>query len=144
MKTICNSRFIIMWVKLLPLCLSEGTPYLESGISLFSADPESDPSTDRAPEPAYISSMPTSTSALKLPQFQAEESAKSTATVHTANTAGYNKREDSVDREKPKVISSTKRVNRRISMVASGLTPKEFVSVFMYLPNDRDFLTYCK
>nr|XP_035951401.1 breast cancer type 1 susceptibility protein isoform X7 [Halichoerus grypus] len=119
----------------------EGTPYLESGISLFSADPESDPSTDRAPEPAHISSMPTSTSALKLPQFQAEESAKSTATVHTANTAGYNKREDSVDREKPKVISSTKRVNRRISMVASGLTPKEFMLVHKFARKHHITLT---
>ncbi|XP_035951403.2 breast cancer type 1 susceptibility protein isoform X6 [Halichoerus grypus] len=119
----------------------EGTPYLKSGISLFSADPESDPSTDRAPEPAHISSMPTSTSALKLPQFQAEESAKSTATVHTANTAGYNKREDSVDREKPKVISSTKRVNRRISMVASGLTPKEFMLVHKFARKHHITLT---
>ncbi|XP_021537334.1 breast cancer type 1 susceptibility protein isoform X3 [Neomonachus schauinslandi] len=119
----------------------EGTPYLESGISLFSADPESDPSTDRAPEPAHISSMPTSASALKLPQFQAEESAKSTATVHTANTAGYNKREDSVGREKPKVISSTKRVNRRISMVASGLTPKEFMLVHKFARKHHITLT---
>ncbi|XP_034883101.1 breast cancer type 1 susceptibility protein isoform X2 [Mirounga leonina] len=119
----------------------EGTPYLESGISLFSADPESDPSTDRAPEPAHISSMPTSTSALKLPLFQAEESAKSTATVHTANTAGYNKREDSVGREKPKVVSSTKRVNRRISMVASGLTPKEFMLVHKFARKHHITLT---
>lgn len=80
--------------------------------------------------------MPTSTSALKLPQFQVEESAKSTAAVHVANTAGYNKREDTVGREKPEVISSVKKINGAISMVASGLTPKEFVSVFMYLPND--------
>lgn len=115
-------------------CFSEGTPYLESGISLFD-DPESDASTDRAPEPAHVSRMPAATSALKLPQFQVEESAKSTAAVHIANTAGYDKREDSVGREKPEVISSIKRVNRRISMVASGLTPKECVSVFMYFPN---------
>ncbi|XP_029782721.1 breast cancer type 1 susceptibility protein isoform X2 [Suricata suricatta] len=100
----------------------ERTPYFESGISLFSDDPESDPSVDRDPEPVHASSMPTLTSDLKLPQFQVEESAKSTAVVHIANTAGYNK-------EKPEVISSTKKVNKRISMVASGLTPKELMLV---------------
>ncbi|XP_077611371.1 breast cancer type 1 susceptibility protein isoform X2 [Crocuta crocuta] len=107
----------------------EGTPYFESGICLFSDDPESDPSVDRAPEPVHVSSMPASTPALKLPQFQVEESAKSTAAVHITNTAGYNKREDIVSKEKPEVTSSTKRVNKRISMVASGLTPKEFMLV---------------
>ncbi|XP_004410652.1 PREDICTED: breast cancer type 1 susceptibility protein isoform X4 [Odobenus rosmarus divergens] len=119
----------------------EGTPYLESGISLFSDDPESDPSTDRAPEPAIISSMPTSISALKLPHFQAEESAKSTATFHIASTAGYNTREDSVGTVKPEVISSIKRVNRRISMVASGLTPKEFMLVHKFARKHHITLT---
>ncbi|XP_027480372.1 breast cancer type 1 susceptibility protein isoform X6 [Zalophus californianus] len=119
----------------------EGTPYLESGISLFSDDPESNPSTDRAPEPAHISSMPTSTSALKLPHFQAEESAKSTATFHIASTAGYNTREDSVGTVKPEVISSIKRVNRRISMVASGLTPKEFMLVHKFARKHHITLT---
>uniref|UniRef100_A0A452VM94 Breast cancer type 1 susceptibility protein homolog n=1 Tax=Ursus maritimus TaxID=29073 RepID=A0A452VM94_URSMA len=119
----------------------EGTPYLESGISLFSDDPESDPSADRAPEPAHVSSMPTSTSALKLPQFQVEESAKSTAAVDVANTAGYNKREDTVGREKPEVISSVKRINRTISMVASGLTPKEFMLVEKFAKKHHIALT---
>ncbi|XP_047562028.1 breast cancer type 1 susceptibility protein isoform X3 [Lutra lutra] len=119
----------------------EGTPYLESGISLFSDDPESDASTDRAPEPAHVNSMPAATSALKLPQFQVEESAKSTAAVHIANTAGYDKREDSVGREKPEVISSIKRVNRRISMVASGLTPKECMLVHKFARKHHITLT---
>ncbi|XP_034497021.1 breast cancer type 1 susceptibility protein isoform X8 [Ailuropoda melanoleuca] len=119
----------------------EGTPYLESGISLFSDDPESDPSADRAPEPAHVSSMPTSTSALKLPQFQVEESAKSTAAVHVANTAGYNKREDTVGREKPEVISSVKKINGAISMVASGLTPKEFMLVQKFAKKHHIALT---
>ncbi|XP_022365458.1 breast cancer type 1 susceptibility protein isoform X2 [Enhydra lutris kenyoni] len=119
----------------------EGTPYLESGISLFSDDPESDASTDRAPEPAHVNSMPAATSALKLPQFQVEESAKSTAAVHIANTAGYDKREDSVGREKPEVISSIKRVNRRISMVASGLTPKECMLVHKFAKKHHITLT---
>nr|XP_017511774.2 LOW QUALITY PROTEIN: breast cancer type 1 susceptibility protein [Manis javanica] len=107
----------------------EGSPYLESGISLFSDDPESDPSEDRAPELAHVCSKTTSTSALKLPQFQVEESAKSPATAHTINTARYTVREESMNREKPEVLSSTKRVSNRMSVVASGLTPKEFMLV---------------
>uniref|UniRef100_A0A8C9D4W0 Breast cancer type 1 susceptibility protein homolog n=1 Tax=Panthera leo TaxID=9689 RepID=A0A8C9D4W0_PANLE len=119
----------------------EGTPYFESGISLFSDDPESDLSVDRAPEPVHVSSMPTSTSALKLPQFQVEESAKSTAAVHITNTAGYNKREDIEGKEKPETMSSTKRVNKRISMVASGLTPKELVLVQKFARRHQITLT---
>ncbi|XP_010967242.1 breast cancer type 1 susceptibility protein isoform X4 [Camelus ferus] len=104
----------------------EGTPYLKSGISLFSDDPASNPSEDRAPN---VCSMPSSTSALKLPQFQVEESAESPAAAHTTKTAGCNVREESVSREKPEVVSSPKRGNKRISMVASGLTPKELMLV---------------
>nr|KAF6454911.1 BRCA1 DNA repair associated [Rousettus aegyptiacus] len=117
----------------------EGTPYLESGVSLFSDDPQSDPSEDRAPEPAYVCSMPASTSALKLPQFQVEESAKSPAAAHT-NTVGYNVREESVSKN-PEVISSTKRVNKRISMVASGLTHKEFMLVHKFARKHHITLT---
>ncbi|XP_006924625.1 breast cancer type 1 susceptibility protein isoform X1 [Pteropus alecto] len=117
----------------------EGTPYLESGVSLFSDDPQSDPSEDRAPEPAYVCSMPASTSALKLPQFQVQESAKSPAAAHT-NTVGYNVREESVSK-KPEVISSTKRVNKRISMVASGLTHKEFMLVHKFARKHHITLT---
>ncbi|XP_059763245.1 breast cancer type 1 susceptibility protein [Balaenoptera ricei] len=119
----------------------EGTPYLESGISLFSDDPESDPSEDRAPEPAHVCSMPPSASALKLPQFQVEESARSPAAAHTTNTAGYNVREESVSREKPELISSTQRGNKRISMVASGLTPEEFVLVHKFARKHHITLT---
>ncbi|XP_057357510.1 LOW QUALITY PROTEIN: breast cancer type 1 susceptibility protein [Manis pentadactyla] len=109
----------------------EGSPYLESGISLFD-DPESDPSEDRAPELARVCSRTASTSALKLPQFQVEESAKSPAAAHTINTARYNVREESMNREKPEVVSSTKRVSNRMSVVASGLTPKEFMLVHKF------------
>lgn len=119
----------------------EGTPYLESEISLFSDDPEFDPSEDRAPEPAHVCSMPTSTSALKLPQFQVEEPAKSPAAAHTTNTAEYNVREKSVSREKPEVISSAQRVNKRISMVASGLTPKELALVRKFARKHHIVLT---
>lgn len=119
----------------------EGTPYLKSGISLFSDDPEFDLSEDRAPEPVYVCSMPTSTSALKLPQFQIEEPAKSPAAAHTTNTAEYNVRGESVSREKPEVISSAQRVNKRISMVASGLTPKELVLVHKFARKHHIVLT---
>lgn len=87
--------------------------------------------------------MPASTSALKLPQFQVEESAKSPAAAHT-NTVGYNVKEESVSKN-PEVISSTKRVNKRISMVASGLTHKEFVSVSICVSlMAKTSLTYCR
>ncbi|XP_029068347.1 breast cancer type 1 susceptibility protein isoform X10 [Monodon monoceros] len=119
----------------------EGTPYLESGISLFSDDPESDPSEDRTPEPAHVCSMPPSASVLKLPQFQVVESARSPAAAHATNTAGYNVREESVSREKPELIPSTQRGNKRISMVASGLTPKEFVLVHKFARKHHITLT---
>ncbi|XP_074176367.1 breast cancer type 1 susceptibility protein isoform X1 [Rhinolophus sinicus] len=115
----------------------EGTPDLKSGISLFSDDLESHPSEDKAPEPAHVYSVPTSTSTLKLPQFQVEEFAKSPAAAHTTNTV----RQKSVSREKPKVISSTKRVSKRLSMVASGLTPKELGLVHKFARKHHIVLT---
>ncbi|KAB0364414.1 hypothetical protein FD754_008570, partial [Muntiacus muntjak] len=113
----------------LPRQDEEGTPYLKSGISLFSHDLESDPSEDRAPEPAHVHSMPPSASAPKLSQFQVEESTKNPAATHITNTTGCNLREESVSKEKPEVISSTERSNKRLSLVASGLTPKELMLV---------------
>ncbi|KAG8512859.1 Breast cancer type 1 susceptibility protein [Galemys pyrenaicus] len=109
-----------------------GTPYLESGISLFSSDPESEPSEDRAPAPTHVCSLPASTFPLKLPPFQGAEYAKSQTAAHFPNTAGYNARKESVSPEKPEVLSSTNRVNKRVSMVASGLTPKEFMLVHKF------------
>ncbi|XP_057570375.1 LOW QUALITY PROTEIN: breast cancer type 1 susceptibility protein [Hippopotamus amphibius kiboko] len=130
----------LMQQSYLPRQDSEGTPYLESGISLFSDDPESDPSEDRAAEPAHVCSMPPSTSALKLPQFQVEESAKSPAAAHTTNAAECNMKEEGMSREKPEVVSSTKKDNR-ISMVASGLTPKEFALVHKFARKHHITLT---
>ncbi|XP_011785318.1 PREDICTED: breast cancer type 1 susceptibility protein [Colobus angolensis palliatus] len=111
---------------------SEGTPYLESGISLFSDDPESDPSEDRALESAHVGSIPSSTSALKVPQWQVAKSAQSPAAAHNTNTAEYNAMEESVSREKPKLTASTERVNKRMSLVVSGLTPEEFMLVYKF------------
>ncbi|XP_059733751.1 breast cancer type 1 susceptibility protein homolog isoform X8 [Bos taurus] len=113
----------------LPRQDQEGTPYLKSGISLFSHEPESDPSEDRAAEPAHVHSMPPSASALKLSQFRVEESTKNPAAAHIANTTRCNLREESMSKEKPEVISSTERSKKRLSMVASGLTPKELMLV---------------
>ncbi|XP_036307090.1 breast cancer type 1 susceptibility protein isoform X2 [Pipistrellus kuhlii] len=108
----------------------EESPYVQSGISLFSDDPESDPPEDRAPESAHVCSMPTSTSALKLPQFQVE-SAESPAATHTTNAAGYDVKEESASREKPEVTPSAK-TGKGISVVASGLTPKELMRVHKF------------
>ncbi|PNJ06970.1 BRCA1 isoform 13 [Pongo abelii] len=119
----------------------EGTPYLESGISLFSDDPESDPSEDRAPESAHVGSIPSSTSALKVPQLKVAESAQSPAAAQTTNTAGYNAMEESVSREKPELTASTERVNKRMSMVVSGLTPEEFMLVYKFARKHHITLT---
>ncbi|XP_008570143.1 PREDICTED: breast cancer type 1 susceptibility protein [Galeopterus variegatus] len=119
----------------------EGTPYLESGISLFSDDPESDPPADQAPGSAHICSMPPSNSALKLPQAQVAESANSPAAPHTTNMAGYDVSEENVSREKPELTSSTEGINKRISMVVSGLTPKEFMLVHKFARKHHITLT---
>ncbi|XP_063485128.1 breast cancer type 1 susceptibility protein isoform X10 [Symphalangus syndactylus] len=119
----------------------EGTPYLESGISLFSDDSESDPSADRAPESAHVGNIPSSTSALKVPQLKVAESAQSPAAAHTTNTAGYNAMEESVSREKPELTASTERVNKRMSMVVSGLTPEEFMLVYNFARKHHITLT---
>ncbi|XP_003414318.3 breast cancer type 1 susceptibility protein [Loxodonta africana] len=125
----------------LPLQDLEGTPCLESGVSLFSDDPESDPSEDRAPDPAHVCSSPASSSALKLPQFQVAESASDSADAHTNNTTAYNAREESVNKETPGVTSSAERANRRASMVASGLTQKEFMLVHKFARKHHCTLT---
>lgn len=111
----------------LPTQDTEGTPYLESGISLFS-DPESAPAEDRAPGPAPVCSSPDSRSTLKLPQFQVAESVQSPAN----DSAGCSSKEESLSLDKPESISSTERINKGISMVVSGLTPKEFMLVHKF------------
>ncbi|XP_054544738.1 breast cancer type 1 susceptibility protein isoform X8 [Talpa occidentalis] len=112
----------------------EGTPHLESGTSLFSNDPESELSEERASAPAHVCSLPASTFTLKLPPFQGAEFAKSQAVVHIPNTAGYNAREERISLEKH-------RVNKRIFMVASGLTPKEFMLVHKFARKHHITLT---
>ncbi|XP_006832763.1 PREDICTED: breast cancer type 1 susceptibility protein homolog isoform X1 [Chrysochloris asiatica] len=119
----------------------ERTPCLESGVSLFSDNPESDPSEDRAPDPTDVCSMPSSSSALKLPQLQVVESANSSADTHTTNPARNDVREESVSRKKPGALSSTEMVNKRISMVASGLTQKEFMLVHKFARKHHCTLT---
>uniref|UniRef100_A0A2K5QN40 Breast cancer type 1 susceptibility protein homolog n=1 Tax=Cebus imitator TaxID=2715852 RepID=A0A2K5QN40_CEBIM len=119
----------------------EGTPYLESGISLFSDDPESDPSEDRAPESSHAGSVPSSTSTFKVPQFQVAECAKSLAAPHATNTAGHNAMDESVSRKKLELAASTEGANKRMSMVVSGLTPEEFVLVYKFARKHHITLT---
>ncbi|XP_058531377.1 breast cancer type 1 susceptibility protein [Ochotona princeps] len=97
----------------LPTQETEGTSYLESGISLFD-DPEHSPE-DRAPGPAPIST-------LKLPEFEVAEFSKGSAT----ESAGYKAGKQSVRLGKPELASSTERSDKAMSMVVSGLTSKEF------------------
>ncbi|XP_075850699.1 breast cancer type 1 susceptibility protein isoform X7 [Microcebus murinus] len=115
----------------------EGTPCLESGVCLFSDDPESNPSEDKAPDSAPVCSMPASTSALKLPQFQVADSDMSLAATHNTETV----KEESMNKEKPELTSSTERVNKRISMVVSGLTPKESMLVHKFARKHHITLT---
>jgi len=89
--------------------------------------------------------MPPSASALKLSQFRVEESTKNPAAAHIANTTRCNLREESMSKEKPEVISSTERSKKRLSMVASGLTPKELVSVSRCVSlMTKPSLTFCR
>ncbi|XP_062030833.1 breast cancer type 1 susceptibility protein isoform X6 [Lepus europaeus] len=111
----------------LPTQDTEGTPCLESGISLFS-DPEPAPAEDGAPRPAHVCGSPDSRSTLKLPQFQVAESVQSPAN----DSAGCSSKEESLSLDKPESISSTERINKGISMVVSGLTPKEFMLVHKF------------
>nr|XP_045015750.1 breast cancer type 1 susceptibility protein isoform X2 [Jaculus jaculus] len=104
---------------------SEGTPYLESGISLFSNREHS----DRALEPAHVCTSPAS--ALKTSQFQAVAFSKSPPAPHAANVAV----EENMSREQPE------RVNKRISMVVSGLTAKEFMLVQKFVRKHHLTLT---
>ncbi|XP_023367010.1 breast cancer type 1 susceptibility protein [Otolemur garnettii] len=102
----------------------EATPNLESRIYLLSGNPESDPLEDRAPESAQVCSTSASASALKSSRYQTD-SGGSPATTHNTKTM----REESLSNEKPELTSSVEEsVNKRISMVVSGLTPKEWVT----------------
>ncbi|GAB1296876.1 Breast cancer type 1 susceptibility protein homolog [Apodemus speciosus] len=96
----------------------EGTPYLESGISLFSSR---GPESESPKEPAHICTTPASTSALKIFHGQVAESFRSPA----SGAPGV----EIVSKIKPALTSSKERVDREISMVVSGLTPKEVMIV---------------
>lgn len=74
--------------------------------------------------PALVCTAPASTSALKISQGQVAGSCRSPA-AGGADTAVV----EIVSKIKPEVTSSKERAERDISMVVSGLTPKEVVSV---------------
>ncbi|XP_052050634.1 breast cancer type 1 susceptibility protein isoform X2 [Apodemus sylvaticus] len=88
----------------------DGSPYLESGISLFSSR---DPESESPKEPAHVCTTPASASALKIFHGQVAESFRSPASGAT----------------RPALTSSKSRVDKEISMVVSGLTPKEVMIV---------------
>ena len=116
-----NSTFIVTSIKI--LFLAEGTPYLESGISLFSSR---DPESESPKEPARVCTTSASNSAQKISECQVSESLTSPAAAH-AHTAVV----ETESEIKPELTSSKGRANKGISMVVSGLTLKEVVSVFI-------------
>ncbi|XP_076791867.1 breast cancer type 1 susceptibility protein isoform X5 [Arvicanthis niloticus] len=99
----------------------EGTPYLESGISLFSSR---DPESESPKEPAHICTTPASTSALKIFQGQVAKSFGSPAAAGADTTVV-----GTVSKIQPELTTSTERADREIAMVVSGLTPKEVMIV---------------
>ncbi|XP_028636496.1 breast cancer type 1 susceptibility protein [Grammomys surdaster] len=98
----------------------EGTPYLESGISLFSSK---DPESESPKEPAHVCTTPASTSTLKILQGQVAESFGSPTVGADTALVGI------VSKIQPELTSSKERADREISMVVSGLTPKEVMIV---------------
>lgn len=116
-----NCTFIATSVKI--LFLAEGTPYLESGISLFSSR---DPESESPKEPAHVCTTSASNSAQKISESQVSESFTSPAADHA-----YTALVETVSEIKPELTSSKGRDNKGISMVVSGLTLKEVVSVFI-------------
>ncbi|XP_075417989.1 breast cancer type 1 susceptibility protein isoform X2 [Tenrec ecaudatus] len=99
----------------------EGSPGLDSGVSLFSDAPEA-----RAPDPAPGGSRPPSSSAPKLPRFQVAESTNSPTAARAARS---NVPGESTSTEKP---GTPERVDKRVSLVASGLTQKELMLVHKF------------
>ncbi|XP_042529954.1 breast cancer type 1 susceptibility protein isoform X2 [Dipodomys spectabilis] len=92
----------------------ERTPDLQSGNCLFYNEPKSEPPKDSTLEPAHVCSLSS--------QFQVAQSASSPAAAH-----GDKAREEREKRDKPELKTSTAKVNKRMSMVVSGLIQKEFV-----------------
>ncbi|XP_076433782.1 breast cancer type 1 susceptibility protein isoform X5 [Peromyscus maniculatus bairdii] len=111
----------------------EGTPYLESGISLFS---NRDPESESSEEPALVCTTPASTSTRKISQCQAAESFKGPAAA-CAHTAAV----ETVSEMKPALTSSKGRATKGISMVVSGLTLKEVMIVQKFAEKYRLILT---
>ncbi|XP_036050389.1 breast cancer type 1 susceptibility protein [Onychomys torridus] len=111
----------------------EGTPHLESGISLFS---NRDPESESSEEPAHVCTTPAPASAQKISQCPVAESFKGPAgaRVHTAAV-------ETGSQIKPAPTSSKGRATRGISMVVSGLTLKEVMIVQKFAEKYRLTLT---
>ncbi|XP_013374684.1 PREDICTED: breast cancer type 1 susceptibility protein isoform X2 [Chinchilla lanigera] len=96
-----------------------GTSDPESGNGLFSDNPEPEAPEDGGPGPAPTCGAPASTSALKLSLVQVAPHGSSPAAAQTSNPASGASREGGVSREEL--------VHRRVSMVVSGLTSREWM-----------------
>ncbi|XP_048223026.1 breast cancer type 1 susceptibility protein [Perognathus longimembris pacificus] len=94
----------------------ERTPGLQSGNHLFCNEPKSEPPKNSTPEPAHACSLSS--------QLQAAQSATSSAAACGDRARGARE-----SREEPELSTSTEKVNKRMSMVVSGLIQKEFVLV---------------
>ncbi|KAL6083334.1 hypothetical protein STEG23_033029, partial [Scotinomys teguina] len=99
----------------------EGTPYVESGVSLFS---NRDPESGSSKEPAHVCTTSASTSARKISPCQVAGSLKNPAAAHVHTSAV-----ETVSEIKPELTSSEGRATKGISMVVSGLTSKEVMIV---------------
>ncbi|XP_050012431.1 breast cancer type 1 susceptibility protein isoform X6 [Alexandromys fortis] len=111
----------------------EGTPYLESGISLFSSR---DPESESPKEPARVCTTSASNSAQKISECQVSESLTSPAAAH-AHTAVV----ETESEIEPELMSSRGRANKGISLVVSGLTLKEVMIVQKFAKKYRLTLT---
>ncbi|XP_038184367.1 breast cancer type 1 susceptibility protein isoform X2 [Arvicola amphibius] len=111
----------------------EGTPYLESGISLFSSR---NPESESPKEPAHVCTTSASNSAQKISERQVSESFTSPAAAH-AHTAVV----ETVSEITPELTSSEGRANQGISVVVSGLTLKEVMIVQKFARKYRLTLT---
>ncbi|KAL1780101.1 breast cancer type 1 susceptibility protein isoform X2 [Sigmodon hispidus] len=118
-----------------PSCLPrqdlEGTPYLASGISLFS---NKDPESESPKEAPHICTTSSSSSARKISQCQVAFKSPAAAHAHTAVV-------ETVSQIKPELTSSKGRASAAISMVVSGLTLREVMVVQKFAEKFRLTLT---
>lgn len=120
-----------------PPCLPrqdlEGTPNLESGISLFSSR---DPESESPKEPAHVCTTSASDSAQKISECRVFESFTSPTAAPAHAAVG-----ETVSGIKPGLTSSKGRASKGMSMVVSGLTLREVMIVQKFAKKYRLALT---